>query len=73
MEKALNAPPKRGKIPVVDGYALCPRCRSLERNSKLQRIDRETTAQNIPMYCRKCKIEIIVDIEAGQCFESQSR
>lgn len=58
-----------GKILVKDGWLMCPRCRRF----KLIRIRRDTNAQNLPVYCRNCHEEHIVNIEQGQSFESRSQ
>lgn len=62
---------KRGILLTVrDGYLICPRCLV---NKKLCRVDRDTTAHNLTVFCRHCKMELKVDIEMGQCFESRSQ
>lgn len=62
---------KRGKILTVqDGYLVCPTCL---RNHRLMRIEPDTKAERLRVYCRSCKTQHIVDIDEGQCFESQSR
>jgi hypothetical protein len=50
-------------IPVKDGYASCPYCG----------IRPETRAENLQIYCRRCKRELIVNIAQGQCYQSQCR
>ncbi len=55
---------------VRDGYLICPRCRV---NKKVCKITPDTTAHNMPVFCRKCKLEIKIDIDKGQCFESRSQ
>ena len=60
-----------GRLLVVrDGWLQCPVCRS---NRKLMRVLPNTEGQRIPVYCRKCKTEITIDVREGQCFESRSR
>lgn len=67
----LQTPNNYGKIlAVVDGYLVCPQCR---RNKRVMRIDPATEAKKVVAYCRTCKTETFVDINKGQCFESQSR
>lgn len=56
-------------LAVNDGYLVCPYCRA----GKLQRIRPETRASRLQIYCRKCKHEILVDIEEGKCFQSQGQ
>ena len=66
----MQSPGKRGKmLTVIDGWLVCPRCR---RNKRLLRINPDTTARHLEVFCRTCKSRIIVDIERGQSFESQS-
>lgn len=58
-----------GIIKVTDGWVPCPICR---RNKRLLRVTPETKAQHLPVYCRDCKSEIILDIE-GQSVERRSQ
>lgn len=53
--------PKRG------GFFCCPGC-----GSKVIRADAKTDAERLPVYCRKCKRELLIDIHRGQSFESRS-
>lgn len=71
MEKALtHQDPCDKLLTVKDGWLQCPICR---RNRRLMRVLPDTEGQRIPVYCRDCKNEILIDIRAGQCFESRSR
>lgn len=54
-------------IPMKGGYACCPEC-----NAKLLRISPETEGKRLPVWCRKCKREIMIDIYRGQSFKSPS-
>lgn len=66
----LQSQKKYGKMLVVrDGWLECPVCRA----RRLLRITPELTARNLPVFCRRCKNEIKVDIEQGQSFQSQSQ
>lgn len=56
-------------LPVVDGWITCPECR---RNHRLLRITNNTEAHRLPVYCRTCHNEIILDIERGQSVKRQS-
>lgn len=59
---------KRGKmLPVSNGWIECPSCR---RNRRMMQILPGTEGRNIVAFCRICKIEHIVDIVKGECFES---
>ena len=42
---------------VEDGSVACPFC-----NKKIARIKADTEANNLPLFCRFCKREYIVDI-----------
>lgn len=46
-------------------FVPCPVCRS----GKLLRLYPETEAVCVPLYCRKCKRESVVDIQAGDKFD----
>ena len=59
-----------GKLIVKDGWVACPVCL---RNKHLLRIGPDTEATALPVYCRDCRTETMVDIEQGQCFESRCR
>lgn len=59
-----------GNLTVVDGYLRCPTCRS---NKRLLKIDPDTTATGLTVFCRFCKTEHKIDISKGQCFESRSQ
>lgn len=61
---------KSGKLIVKDGWVTCPHCR---RNRRLIRIDPETEASALPVYCRDCKNEIVLNIAKGQSVERRSR
>lgn len=58
-----------GKLTVKDGWVTCPVCK---RNRHLIRITPETVAQSLPVFCRDCKNEIILDIDRGQSVERRS-
>lgn len=60
---------KYGTIEVKNGWLTCPVC---NRNKKLLRIDRDTEAKGLPVYCRDCKHESILDISRGQRVELRS-
>ena len=60
---------KRGKLTVKDGWVTCPVCK---RNRRLIRIEPETVAIGLPVFCRDCKSEIILNIDRGQSVERRS-
>lgn len=67
--RALHEDHKRGKlIPNRGGYIGCPYC----SNKKLLRVQDSTEAAGLPVYCRKCQREILIDIHRGQSYLSQS-
>lgn len=56
-------------IVVKDGWVSCPEC---GRNHRLLRITPETEAHGLPVYCRTCRREIVLNIERGQSVKRQS-
>ena len=60
---------KCGKLTVKDGWVTCPVCR---RNHRLIRVEPETVAIGLPVYCRTCRNEVILNIERGQSVKRQS-
>lgn len=56
----MQANGKCGTLNVRDGFLICPECR---RNRRLLRIEKDTVAENLPVYCRDCRREIIVNID----------
>ena len=65
----LQTAPGCGKLTVTNGWIACPLCR---RNKRLLRIGPDTEARSLPVYCRDCKREIILDIGRGQSVERRS-
>lgn len=57
-------------LTVKDGFLICPNCR---QNKRLMKINPDTAAHKVVVFCRACKTENIVDIDRGQCFESRSQ
>lgn len=68
-EKALQDQRECGKLTVKDGWVTCPVCK---RNHRLIRIEPETEATGLPVYCRTCRSEVILNIERGQSVKRQS-
>ena len=65
MQKAVQ----RDTLAIKDGWLTCPNC---HRNHKLLRIAMDTEASGLPVYCRDCKTEIILDIERGRSVKRRS-
>jgi len=57
------------KLNVTNGWVTCPICR---RNHRLIRVGPETVAKGLPVYCRTCHSEIILNIDRGQSVKRQS-
>lgn len=49
---------------------MCPICL---RNRRLLRISDETEAVGLPVYCKDCKHEIVLNIAKGRSVERRSR
>ncbi len=58
-----------GKLRMKGGWLLCPVC----GRQKVLQVRPDTSARHLIVYCRMCRMETVVDIEQGQCFESQCR
>lgn len=69
MEK-LQVDQNYAKLNVRNGWLECPIC---HRNKRLLRIERDTEARELPVYCRDCKQESILNIEKGQSVERRSQ
>lgn len=66
---ALLTPENRGRmVPSEGGFLHCPYC----GNPKLLRIAPGTEAMRLPVWCRKCRRELVIDIRRGQSYLSQS-
>lgn len=71
----MNSGAKRDRIPLTvrDGFLICPRCQESHLNKKIAKVNLDTTANRLPVFCRTCKLEIKIDIVEGQCFYSRCR
>lgn len=67
--KRLQSAPGCGKLTVKDGWIACPVCK---RNRRLLRVGPETEARNLPVYCKDCKTEFILNIDRGRSVERRS-
>lgn len=65
----MQAQLKHGKLVIKDGWITCPVCK---RNHSLLRIRDDTEARHLPIYCRTCRTELILNIARGQSVECQS-
>ncbi len=68
-KKHLNFRGVRGKVNVKNGWVTCPVCK---RNHRLLRVNKDTEAKGLPVYCRDCKTEVILNIGRGQSIECRS-
>ena len=57
--KALQNQGKCDKLTVKDGWLLCPVC----GKHKVLRLTPGTTAKDLPVYCKRCGQESIVNID----------
>lgn len=62
-KKHLHFQEIRSKVNVKNGWVTCPVC---NRNHRLLRINEDTEAKGLPVYCRYCKAEVILNIGRGQ-------
>lgn len=56
-------------LAVNDGYLECPYCRA----TRLLRVWPQTEAKHLQVFCRRCKHEMIIDIDKGQCYMSRGQ
>ena len=57
-DKGLQRRKNEGIIRDKDGWVLCPVCKR-----RVMKIRPDTTARNLPVYCKRCRRESIVNIE----------
>ncbi len=67
--KRLQSGADRGKLNVENSWLACPVCK---RNRRLLRVEPETEARNLTVYCRDCKTALILNIDRGQSVERRS-
>lgn len=65
----MQAGVKSAKLIVKDGWIICPVC---NQNRRTIRITEETEAYHLPVYCRKCGTELVVNIDRGLSVERLS-
>ena len=64
----MQAALKHGKLVVKNGWITCPVCQG---NHSLLRIRDDTEARHLPVYCRTCRTELILNIDKGQSVQRQ--
>lgn len=57
----MQTDPKNGKLMTVDGWLICPNCRA----KKIQPFLKSSTAHRMPVHCKKCGADSIVNIAEG--------
>ena len=65
----MRAGEKSATLVSKDGWIICPVC---NQNRKTIRITADTEAYHLPVYCRKCGTELIVNISRGLSVERLS-
>lgn len=55
----LQNPQKSDRLTVVDGWLICPVCGKM----RVLHLTEKTRATDLPVYCRRCRTETIVNIE----------
>lgn len=55
---------RHGKLAIKSGRYVCPYCNTTTH----QQARPETQAKNLVLWCWKCKAEMKVNIDSGQCF-----
>nr|DAO54892.1 MAG TPA: cysteine-rich protein [Caudoviricetes sp.] len=68
--KVLKSVQNSDRLSIKNGWISCPVC---GRNHRLLRITDETEACSLPVYCRTCRSEIILNIAKGQSVKRQSQ
>ena len=58
-----------GKIVIRNGWLMCPVC----GKGKVLKLREDTTAYALPVYCRRCGQESIVNIEAPEPASDETR
>lgn len=64
-----HGPAWRVTIEATAGWLTCPLCR---QNHRLLRVRPDTRAENLQLYCRTCKRELVVDIK-GERLKAHGR
>ena len=63
MKNTLRVDHRSDILSIVDGNLLCPQC----GRGKVQRVTPETRARNLVVFCKRCGVESIVNIEECLC------
>lgn len=61
-ENALTDIPARDKIQIVRGWLICPVC----NRQRIMRVLPTTKVKNLPVYCKVCHSETIVNIPSQE-------
>ena len=61
-ENALTDIPARDKIQIVRGWLICPVC----NRKRIMRVLPATKVKNLPVYCKACHSETIVNIPSQE-------
>lgn len=67
-EKALQTEAKTAKLNTKNGWLLCPRC----GRGKVLRLNLETRARSLTVYCKVCGKESIVNIDECLCLRARA-
>lgn len=62
MQKLQNG----GKLCLKDGKVVCPIC----KRKTDQTVEPDTRAENLRLWCRRCKSSFVVNIDLGACSAS---
>lgn len=50
----------RKQATVYDGWVICPQC-----GKKILKVNEDTSFHNLLIFCRKCKYEVISDLDGS--------
>ncbi len=51
----------RKQATICDGWVICPQC-----GKKILRANEDTSFYNLPLFCRKCRYEVISDLDGNR-------
>ena len=68
-KKPLHSAQSCGILRIQDGWAVCPVCGW----TRMMRVEPDTRAKRLPVYCKRCRHETIVNIEPeSQCLSASA-